>query len=218
MALIKLSKNIESIHGQFGGVYFIKNSSGQHIQAMPRQIYNTFGGTAPPHQVTHSFSRGSGINSFTALIAAYLAMSLLVYFPLWALRALGWISEEGKSKGKPLPVINWWIKFNMSRELEGLPIYTDPPIDPGRLPVYVVEGNFWGPRNVNLYPTSRAKEPSNMHFSPEWPVYLGTVGDEWILLHSTEMADFRWRRPFEAGPIGVYLPDLEWQGTCEITY
>lgn len=116
MALAKLSPGIVEIRGRFGGVYFKKNPTGQHIQAMPRHVRS-------PIQA----SRQKGISCFTNLSNAY-AMFKVGEAAAWiafalAMKAAGYTDLNGRQ---------WFIKKNMNCCMQGKQIEYDPPdfLDP----------------------------------------------------------------------------------------
>lgn len=126
MALIKLSREIVSIRGRFGGVYFKSGPDGQHVQAMPRFVKYPRVGV-----------QGDYVSKFTGVAAIWLLALLGAFGAAWAAYALVYWFIGEKGERKRLTGYNWYIHYAlMFPEADPLPFWK-PPHSPGDLPNYV---------------------------------------------------------------------------------
>ena len=221
------------MRGQFGGVYFKHSPDGQHIQAMPRHVYNTFGGTPPPYVHGSGFSRKAYINSWTYTARMYALFTGTIIFADWVIRSCGWEFPEGKAKGKKMPPYIWWQYLNVPRVIEGLPAYTYPPKGPNprypdeqsrgiKIPNFTVIGKFFGFQTINNYAaayhgTYNGKpyynpEPTNTHCCLWWSL------DRWILSNSIGEFIPPWWYNVSEDPVGFYEPSTPEYGTLIVNY
>jgi hypothetical protein len=156
MAICKTSNEIESVSGQFGGIYFKKDNAGQHIQAMPRSVRKASMQSPITYSPLLGGSRSAYILSWTKKAKQWLMIaSILWYFSeVWQsfADANEWKNKRGKIT-KPT-AYNWWMHFNVTRDVEGLPPYTYPPRSSLTLPVYTIVGPWFTAHlegTVNLY-------------------------------------------------------------------
>ena len=143
MALIKLSSMIIEIRGRFGGVYFKKDNTGQHVQAMPRSVRKASmeGPVIRPH--SPGGSRSAYTKSWTYVASMWGILILTVYLPLWIAKTLGWRHEDKKGNNVKLTPWGWFTHFNILRSAKGLPIYWRPPRSPKHLPDMTIVGDNW---------------------------------------------------------------------------
>ena len=118
MALVKFGNGVESMRGQFGGVYFTSDSSGHHIQSMPRNV-----------RYAREGQQQQNINNFTSLGLIWAGVVAIGLWVLWVAYAAvhWWITKRG-DKVK-LTGWNWFVHWNMKRLGEGEPPILIPPED-----------------------------------------------------------------------------------------
>lgn len=118
MALCKLGSGIIYMRGRLGGVYFKRDNSGQHVQAMPRTVrYQRVG------------AQGGNVGNFSECAGIWKEVLTLAMLAAWALFALihWWITlDERKIK---ITGYNWFIHYNMKRLAEGKDPILWPPED-----------------------------------------------------------------------------------------
>jgi len=215
MALAKTSNEIESIRGRFGGVYFKKDNSGQHIQAMPRHIYNTFGGTPPPYIPTHSFSRGSYINSWSNLAGLWGLAFVGASMATWAAFAVVFSLFVKSGVWKHVSGWNWFTHFNIERQVNGyLPYWKAPPA-PDFLPPLVLA--LEGTKAYSQTPPLPIDDPTDYYWaawwynekrsyqsdSKEWVIWWTGVG--WVCSHF--LGSWEGKHYYKSGdsPFGDYI-------------
>ncbi len=126
MAQVKLSNQIVSIRGRYGGVYFKKDGGTQHIQAMPRTVNYT----RSPLQ-THSICGYSAIAGIWSLI-----LIAVTYVAVWFLFALLYLFRKKDKKPKKISGYNWYIHYGLTRPEDDAPPFWKPPRSPTDLPAY----------------------------------------------------------------------------------
>lgn len=128
MVQVKLSKEILSIRGRYGGVYFKTGRPGQHIQAMPRKIrYMRIG------------KQGRYRDAYSAA-GAFWALALLAWFgTMWAAFALANLFIDRNGEKKRISGYNWYVHYALTfPERDEFHPFWKPPHAPGDLPNYVV--------------------------------------------------------------------------------
>ena len=156
MALVKTSNEIISIHGRFGGVYFKKDNSGQHIQAMPRRCRKanmrfpiTYGGF-------RLGNRAANISSFSFCSGLWFLALLAFFAAAWATYALINAFREEDGQEKHITGYNWFIHYGMMFPETERPPFWEPPRAPGELPNHICTyQGFW----------------TYEHSPPQWPEY-----------------------------------------------
>jgi len=138
MALAKLSNEIISIRGRFGGVYFKKSPDGQHIQAWPRLVNYTRspaqrGGFGP-----FSPFLGFGIEGYSGSAALWLAALIATFGAAWAAYAIAYVFSKPGKEGKHISGYNWYIYYALAFAECEHPPFWKPPHSPGDLPAYIV--------------------------------------------------------------------------------
>lgn len=198
MALIKTDSLITDIRGQLGGVYFSRDKTGLHIRTMPRN-WRKLSYTEPKIPPNSpKGSRAAYITSWTNVARFYRDYMIGLVAVSWI---AGWRPElfpKGKAKGKKVTVYNWWMYFNMPRDVRGLPIYTRPPSPRKGLPPYVMLGPYWAEETVNLYPL-------DYKVNGETAYKVQTMGYDWRTLFMFRYQN-KWiiqRTPFSP-PSGHY--------------
>lgn len=133
MVQVKLSNEILSIRGRFGGVYFKTGKPGQHIQAMPRIVKYT----RSPLQ-TQSITGYSGA-------ACFWIMALVAYFALdWAVFGASYLFAKPGKKAKRISGYCWYIHYALTFPETDEPHFWGPPHSPYDLPDYVCSsGTTW---------------------------------------------------------------------------
>lgn len=127
MVQVKLSNEILSIRGRFGGVYF-KTGSSQHIQAMPRNVNYTRVG--PQGLYRDAFSTAAFF-WFLALLAYYAAD--------WAVYGASWLFSRPGQEPKRISGYCWFIHYALTfPERDEFHPFWQPPHAPGDLPNHVV--------------------------------------------------------------------------------
>lgn len=128
MALAKLSGKIVSMRGRSGGKYYKKDTAGQHIQAMPRNVwrdYPTIGVTEVPG--FSRFTRGLLTLGFTAACIAFQELQATALGIPWVIFAVLHSLIKGDKKLK-LPARTWFLHANTVRMARGLPPIKDVDI------------------------------------------------------------------------------------------
>jgi hypothetical protein len=186
MALAKTDNSIESIRGRYGGIYYKKDNAGQHVQAMPRHVYNTFGGTLSAPVGGTKTQRIINILAFTKAARAWASLVGTLVVAGFGNIAELWLSPKKNSLYKKLNAYQWWLLFNVMRIAKDLPPYTLPPrklLDP---PDHVITGTHWGKNTINMYRSGLYHEGyifSRMQENPwQWDeCYLFHHGDSWYI-------------------------------------
>jgi len=171
MALIKTDITITDIRGQFGGVYFSRDKTGLHIRKMPRnwrKLSYTFP-DYPPN--SPKGSRAAYIKSWTNVARFYRDFAIGVYGPLAIWHAIEKLFHKGKAKGKKLTGYEWFMYYNIPRNVRGKHIYSYPPRAHDELPSYVLTGKILEPQAQNLY-----KAPGQ-YYGQDYYVREGTDTD-----------------------------------------
>jgi hypothetical protein len=198
MALIKLDNFITEIRGRYGGVYFKKDRSGQHIQAMPKKYRQkkfdilTSGGqhvilpgpNAPPFV--------SFCGWFWAVVAAYgLAVSWAQFSETFL-----WI-VPGANRLVKMSGYHWYMHFNITRAGSYLPLYMVPPRTPQELPEWTGKSKWFGLLTMNFYPDG-TNEGRNYFICREENLCLWWYGVGWIISRGLTpgLEPYLWERPF----------------------
>lgn len=131
MVQVKLSNQIVSIRGRYGGVYFKTGRPGQHIQAMPRHIH-----------YTRSALQSPGIAAYSLMADIWGLVLVAAFSLLWLLFALAWLFSKRGKKPKKITGYNWYVHYGLTRPETGAPPFWKPPRSPTDLPDFyaVVEG------------------------------------------------------------------------------
>ncbi len=145
MAQIKLSNQIVSIRGRFGGVYFKKDGGVQHVQAMPRHINYARHGTQLKY--TSSYSRAAG----------FWLLALLAFYALeWAAYAAIHLFSRPGQRAKRIHGYNWYIHYALTfPERDEFHPFWKPPHAPGDLPNFVAtyQGKWTYYNNPQVWPS-----------------------------------------------------------------
>jgi hypothetical protein len=154
MALMKMSGDIIELRGSFGGVYFKKDNSGQHIQGALRHVKS--------HQGSHIDRFGEGppgipydlyVKMFTLLAARWWILVAAQIILPWT----RWANEQvlEKTHGHPERITNWmwFVHYNQMRQVHGLPPYPYPPKSQQIIPTYVSQGSKWPDDTMMFYNT-----------------------------------------------------------------
>jgi hypothetical protein len=220
MALAKTGNGITEIRGKFGGVYFKKDSAGQHIQAMPRHVYNTFGGwiSPPPHMPP--MPRMEYLSSFTAVAEKYAFLAIYLLILAWLKYATENKSNKGKSKGKKIDARKWYLRHNVHRARLGLPLYDVPPRGPSELPTYTMVGKDWDfyfeNQTQNLYPLQGLfhGKPWYKRDMESWTAascYLFYEDGSWYISVSPGLTpEVQYWKHIGEDPVGIYDPSEVW--------
>lgn len=123
MALVKTDNTILELRGRFGGVYFKKDSAGQHIQAMPRTV-----------RYTRTGIQGKGVAGFSMIAGLWALALVLAFIPAWIMFAFvfTWLTASGVYI--TLTCWNWFVHYNQYRALMDYNPYWAPPRSPTDLP------------------------------------------------------------------------------------
>lgn len=221
MALITPAAGIISIRGRFGGVYFKKDNSGQHIQAMPRR-YKTISMTTPViPPASPGGSRAAYIHAWTNMARFYAYITVFVYFPLWVQWAIENKSYLPKSEGKKLSVYQWFSHLNIKRLAENLPPYTYPPkgaspqygdqgYRPYKLPNFTIVGKYCLQETIGLYAAgySGTYNDKPYYLPDHQPSYktLWWTGEWWVLSQGLGEFGEHWWFKIGDDETGIYDP------------
>lgn len=110
MALIKTGCGISEIRGKFGGVYFKKDTSGQHIQSQARHVIRPASGLQGPMLKSFTFVSNLAKLFNTSQIAIWYNFAMWMYSIGWSL--INWRM--------------WFLQANVKRNARGLEIKYDP--------------------------------------------------------------------------------------------
>lgn len=203
MTLIKTNFNYS---GRFGGTYFHRDSSGLHINAMPRHV-----------KYAHSPSQMIGVSGFSACSAIWmwlLALGILIFWKIFSDEA----EEHGIIDGHP-PLTSWnyFTKYNVMRLGRNLPPITFPPKHTNEMPVLIGVGGFQTPVSFNYYPYGEFNgrpcyEMDCQRFSwqgePSTKIwYLWWSGEFWYLTNKTGVIPSTlYFINFGVHPVGEYVP------------
>lgn len=126
MAIVKLSSEIESVHGRYGGVYFKKDPSGQHIQAMPKIVdYPRVG------------VQGLNRDGYSTMAALWHLVLIAGFHLAWSLFGAAHLFTTKSGEKKRLSGYSWYVHYwLLFPEEERLP-YWKPPHAPGALPALI---------------------------------------------------------------------------------
>lgn len=125
MALVKTSKAVLSIKGRCGGVYFKKDGTNQHIQAMPRIV-----------RYSRSTLQAPGIEGYSEAALFWLMALVIGFAAVWAGFAAIWLFTDDEGRKKKISGYNWYIHYALTfPETEALPFWK-PPHSPSELPDY----------------------------------------------------------------------------------
>ncbi len=181
MAQVKMSPDILSVHGRFGGVYFKHGPDGQHIQAMPRAVRKskmlyprTYGGNP-------KWSQAFGIIAWTGMTAFWMLGLLSFFGAAWAAYALVYLFIGKKGESKRISGYNWYMHYAMMFPEEDYFPFWKPPRAPNDLPYYyVVYRGRW----------------QYEHTPPEWPAECPAdfywKGIPWNGKQSYKSDDYEW--------------------------
>lgn len=182
MALVRLSNEIVSIRGRFGGVYFKTDPNGQHIQAMPHNV-----------KYPRSTFQMAGINAWTGMSGFWMLALLTFGMALWVAYAAIHFFTTKTGEKKKITSWNWYVHYAMRfPESEGMPFWK-PPHAPGDLPHFICtfRGRWmyehtpltWGPDCQAGYywpgPVPWNGKPTYQTDDFEW--HLWWKDPEWIL-------------------------------------
>lgn len=179
MALAKTSNGIISIRGRFGGTYFKTTGGIIQQQAMPRHVYNTFGGTVPPIEHHSLPTRWKNIYAFTKSSRAFFYLAAIGVISGFGEIAEYCLYPTKSGTRKKLAAYHWWQHYNTSRMARDLPPYTIPPKSLFNPPNVVITGNWWGKNTLNMYMLGvyhGGKPIYEMQLNPWW-------WQEWYILH-----------------------------------
>lgn len=151
MALVKTDKTILSIRGSFGGVYFKKDNSGQHVQAKPRHVHNSFGGMGSVITGMAPFSKGDMTLSWSMGVAAWVFLILLGLTMPWVNWSEIFLYMEGEHPPQKLTGYNWFLHFNVIRCAKKKPTWWTPPKTPYNLPDGISTAIFPQLDHMNFY-------------------------------------------------------------------
>lgn len=224
MAICKTDGSIESIRGRFGGVYFKKDASGQHIQAMPRHVYNTFGGTMPPILHHSATSRWVNIFAFTKASRAFFYLAAAGAISGFGEIAEFWLWPTKSGMRKRLAAYHWWMHYNTIRYAKGLPPYTIPPKSLKDYPSFVITGKEWGQNTLNMYKSDikHAGYPFyRMQVNPWWwqEWFLFREGDTNYISNNLghEPGQDYWTKP-DGEETGIYSPSRPELGIATVDF
>lgn len=151
MALAKTANGITSIHGSCGGVYFKKDSSGQHIQAMPRSI-RKISMESPVIAPSSPGSRAAWIAATSDAAWAWLIVAALGFLPYWKDFMDAYLYEGNTGLGqKRISHYNWFMHFNISRKARRKIPWIRPPKSPSELPDAVSTSEYPDMEYTNFY-------------------------------------------------------------------
>mgnify|MGYP001150590508 CR=1 FL=1 len=131
MAQVKLSNQIVSLRGRYGGVYFKAGRPGQHIQAMPRHVnYVRMG------------SQGAYVRGYSILAGIWGLILVADYSLIWVAFAIPRFLRQQHKEPKKITGYFWDIVFSVTRPETDAPPFWKPPLGPDHLPDFycVVEG------------------------------------------------------------------------------
>lgn len=219
MAIAKTDTGIISIRGRFGGTYFKTTRGIIQQQAMPRHVYNTFGGTPPPYLHSSKFNRGQWINAWTNTAKMYAVFTAAILLLDWTTRTAQWLFPSGKAKGKKLAMRAWFMHFNTPRTIEGLPPYTAPPRGPTDLPDYTIVGQILGQHTINTYRSEQKYLDKYQYYDEALKWFVQWYDNRWnvTLYLGPELGSLYWHKAGE-DPVGIYDPELPWQHTIQVNY
>lgn len=138
MALVKLTGDIESIKGRFGGVYFKRGPEGQHVQAMPRTVKYV---RSPAQQ--GQFGEGSpfgmsGIKGFSGAAEIWLLALCAFFAASWWAYAWTWYFFKPGHEPKKISGYMWYIHYALLFPEEERPPFWMAPHSPYDLPDFMV--------------------------------------------------------------------------------
>jgi hypothetical protein len=220
MAIAKTDNTIESIRGRCGGVYFKKDSAGQHIQAMPRRVRKFSMESPVIWPSSPGGSRAAYIKSFTYVAGQWLGIAIL-YIPLlilWQMFAKKEDYKKGKKKPRKLNNRQWFVHYNVWRNAAGLPIYITPPRSSVTLPAYVARGSYLNSHeksNMNFY-----EKDGLIHGRPWYgkdtnkydthPYTLWSDGSDYYISPAPSLSgEWLWWKKTGLDPVGIYDPNPE---------
>lgn len=192
MVLAKLSNEIVSMRGRFGGVYFKTGPDGQHIQAMPRNVNYTRSLSQQGHGNFFDEVGASGIKGYSGSVGLWLAAFVAAFASLWAIFATMYYFHEKGKDPKKISGYNWYIHYALMFPEAERPPFWKPPHAPGKLPEYIVA--YRGPWMYQHTPTEQPDyspgeyywegvefngRPSYHTDDGRW--YLWWRGDVWVL-------------------------------------
>jgi len=138
---MKLSGELVSLRGRFGGVYFKNDKGTQHVQAMPRHV-----------RYARSGIQLANTDAYSTLAALW-GLALICFFTVaWAAYAAAHYFITSSGESKRISGYNWFMHYwLLFPETEQLP-YWKPPHSPGDLPSHIV--TYKGKQMYYLTPDS----------------------------------------------------------------
>jgi hypothetical protein len=218
MVMMQTNGTVVSIRGRFGGTYFKTTAGIIQQQAAPRHVKNTFGGTATPPELRIAKSRLAYINSWTKKTKDWLLLaSVLWYFAeVWQNFADANDAKNKRGKKTKPTGYNWWMKFNVKRDAEGLPDYTVPPRSSCTLPQYTIVGEWIKQQEggtINLYKADGLVHGFPYYFR-DTDLKIKTTYTVWtdrtysyISPGPSLSGEWRWWKKLGTDPVGIYDPN-----------
>jgi hypothetical protein len=137
MAIFKLNSSISSIHGRFGGVYFKKDPSGQHIQAMPSCIRKISMREPSTRMISGIGSRSDNITMFSSMAALWSVLLIALFGAAWAAWAAynKYVTKNGEYK--KITAYDWYMHYSMLDPQHDGTGFAGPPWKPPTTPYKV---------------------------------------------------------------------------------
>lgn len=191
MALVKTSNQISTIRGRCGGVYFKRDTSGRHVQTMPRSVRYTRSPAQQGQWESMSPFLGFGIKGFSGAAAFWLLALLGFYAAAWAEFAILYFFASDDGEKKRITGYNWYIYYALAFPECERPPFWQPPHSPGELPDYIstyqgtwtyehspLEWPEWCPAGYYWYRGEWNYKPS--YRTDDYNYYIWWNGTVWV--------------------------------------
>lgn len=206
MALIKTAPIIVSIHGKFGGVYFKKDNSGQHVQSFPRSIRKL---SMKKSTLITGFSdiRAGNISSFSTAAAWWVMLIAgAIFYVLYKAFSLEWEYQLREGGTIILPPYQWFMHFNATRPRRKLPPMAIPPKTPLDIPAAETTTDFPPLSYQNFYDIG-VWNGKKLYQSQDQKWHCWWLDPSWIISETPGESEEPpyWYR-IDESPFGDYIP------------
>jgi hypothetical protein len=192
---MKMSNEILSLRGRFGGVYFKHDNAGQHIQSMPRGIHRAQFG-----------SRSLYNRIFSECLYRWKALLLTVMAVFWYEFAKREFFTKKDGIKVRLPPGYWFNHYNVKRIYLEENVWYYPPNHVNETPPYYSAGKAFGEYGNPLYPAGEYNGKTKYKFGVG-PLFLWWDGSMWWVSSwpGYTPPNYCWFRP-SPDIDGTYIP------------